>query len=399
METLFEEMKRFVGFTQEDSRLLAGFRPLAAAHYHWIVECFYDRILAHPRARSIFSGPDQVLRLKATLQVWADQLLAGPHDERYFALRSRIGRTHVRVGLPQAYMFTAMNVIRESFRQVAMKELSHDAERMARVTSSLHKILDLDLAIMMETFREDYIARLHRSEQQAALKRLASIGEVAATVAHEVRNPLAGISGALEVLRDDLPFDSPRREVIAEAFSQIQRLDSRVRDLLLYARKVDLRPEPVEIAELIRSTLALLSEEPLLRDVSAHVEVPVDLAVYSMDRGLIQESLVNLILNAASAMGGRGDLYLEAKRSDEGSLCLIVEDTGPGVPPGRVEEIFKPFFTTRPEGTGLGLSISRKTLEAHGGSLNYEKGRRGGARFIACLPLEMAAVGAAVEEP
>ena len=385
-ETLFEEMKRYVGFSAEDARALALFHPVAAPHLRWVADQFYERILKHSAARDVFTGMDQVERLKTTLVGWADRLFTGPYDEDYYQLRARIGRVHVEVGLRQMYMFTAMNVMRESFRQIAHRELAHDLDLKERIMLSVHRILDLDLAIMLETYREDYIAKIHRSEQQAAIKRLAAIGEVAASVAHEVRNPLAGISGAVEILRDDLPPDSPRREVIREVLSAIRRLDERVRDLLIYARTVTLAIEPVSPAELVRATLALLSEEPMMRDVRLHVDAGADLGGHPMDRGQMQEVLVNLIRNAADAMQGHGDLFIEAHRNNGGEMVLALEDTGPGVPEDRMEEIFRPFVTTRPQGTGLGLAISRRTLDAHGGSLICERGSRGGARFVATLP-------------
>ena len=385
-ETLFEEMKRYVRFSPEDARVLADFHPIAAPHFGWVADQFYDRILQHSAAREVFTGMDQVERLKTTLIAWADRLFVGPHDEEYYQIRARIGRAHVEVGLRQMYMFTAMNVMRESFREIAQRDLAHDDVLKERVMLALHRILDLDLAIMLETYREDYIAKIHRSEQQAAIKRLAAIGEVAASVAHEVRNPLAGISGAVEILRDDLPPDSPRREVIKEVLSAIRRLDERVRDLLVYSRTVTLAIERVSPAELIRATLALLSEEPMMRDVRLHIDAGTGLGGHPMDRGQMQEVLVNLIRNAADAMQGSGDLFIEAHRNNGGEMTLVVEDTGPGVPEERMEEIFRPFVTTRPQGTGLGLAISRRTLDAHGGSLICERGSRGGARFVATLP-------------
>ncbi|HET9482200.1 MAG TPA: ATP-binding protein, partial [Candidatus Polarisedimenticolia bacterium] len=167
--------------------------------------------------------------------------------------------------------------------------------------------------------------------------------------------------------------------------AQIRRLDERVRDLLVYSRKVSLNVESVEPSVLIQSTLALLSEEPLLREVETHVAVAPRIGTHPMDRGQMQEVLVNLIRNAATAMEGTGALYIQAERREGGVLALIVEDTGPGVPPEKLEEIFTPFVTTRPEGTGLGLAIARRTLEAHGGSLVCQRGARG-ARFVASLP-------------
>jgi signal transduction histidine kinase len=385
METLFDEIRRFVGFTEEDSRTLAAFHPLAVPHLAGVIDGFYATIQKHPGAHRVFSGPEQIERLKQTLRLWAERLFSGPHDEEYFQLRSRIGRVHVRIGLEQMYMVTGIHQLRESLRNVVASELAGDPERVDRVLVALHRIIDIDLAVMLESYRDDFIARLWQSEQQAALKRLAAIGEVAASVAHEVRNPLAGISGAMEVLRDDLPDDSPRRPVIREVLLQIRRLDERVRDLLIYARRIAPHMAGVSPAEMVASTLSLLSEEPMLREVRTHVDVPPDVGEHVMDRGQIQEVLVNLIRNAADAMKGRGDLHIEARRV-HGALQIVVEDTGPGVPAGRLEEIFTPFMTTRPEGTGLGLSISRKNVEAHGGTLVCQPGRHGGARFVVVLP-------------
>jgi len=385
-ESTFEEMKRYVGFTPDDAEILARFRPLAAPHLKAIADRFYEKLNEHPSAAAVFRDNAQVERLKVTLQEWADRLLAGPHDDSYYELRTRIGRVHVQVGLPHMYMATAMSLVRDSFRQIAFKELEHDPLFRRRVMAALHKILDLDLAIMFESYHEDYVARLFRSEQQAALKRLAAIGEVAATLAHEIRNPLAGISGAMEVFRDDLPEDSPRREVVREVLEQVRRLDERVRDLLLYARRVSLKIQDVDVVKLVESTLAMLQEEPLMRGVKTRIVAGRGLDSHPMDRGQIQEVLVNLIRNAASAMEGKGELSFRIHRRKDGALQIVVEDTGPGVPPERAEEIFKPFVTTSVGGTGLGLSISRRTLEAHGGSLSCEGGSFGGARFVAVLP-------------
>ena len=385
-ETLFEEMKRYVEFTPDDADALARVRDLVQPHYARICDQFYERIRAHPAAEAVFSGPDQVERLKQTLKLWMDRLLAGPHDEEYFRLRSRIGRTHVRVGLKQIYMFTAMNVIRLSLGSVVREGLERDEALRGRVTLALNKILDIELGIMLESYREDFVSQIQRSARQAALERLAAIGGVVATVAHEVRNPLAGISGALEVLRDELPSGSPRREVIREALGQVRRLEERVRDLLQYSRQPELRLEEVEPEDLIRSTLSLMSEEPMVRGVSFEVTVPSRTGAHPMDRGQMQEVLVNLIRNAAHETNGTGRISIRAERRDQGAMALIIEDSGPGVPPERLEAIFEPFYTTRAEGTGLGLSIARKTLVAHGGSLTCESVAGSGARFVAWLP-------------
>lgn len=382
----FAKMKRFVRFTEEDSANLARLGEAARPRLDRVVERFYEHLMAEPDTRRVLEAePGRVERLKGQLLAWGEKMLKGPHDEDYYAMRCRIGRAHVRVGLDQAWMFTAMNVLRGEFARILAEDLEGDAELKSRVSASLHKLLDLELAIMLGTYSEDYIERLSRSEHQAVLKRLAAIGEVATILAHEIRNPLAGISGAIEVLRHEIP--EGREEVIKEILEQVRRLDERVHDLLMFARTSALKYEEVDPATLVRSTLALLSEEPKMRDVRTHVTAEPEPMTARMDRGQMQEVLVNLIRNAAEAMDGGGELALSVERAKR-DVILRVEDTGPGVPPHNIKEIFKPFFTTRPKGTGLGLSIARRTVEAHGGTLTYEKGERGGARFVARLPLE-----------
>lgn len=385
-ERPFAKMKRFVGFTDEDSANLVRLGEVALPRLNRVVERFYDHLIAEPATRAVLDAePGRVDRLKVQLHDWGRRLLKGPHDEDYHAARCRIGRVHVRVGLDQVWMFTAMNVLRAELARIIAENMEGDAALKESVAASLHKMLDLELAIMLGTYSEDYIERLSRSEHQAVLKRLAAIGEVATILAHEIRNPLAGISGAIEVLREEIP--EGRREVVKEILEQVRRLNERVHDLLMFARTSALKYEEVDPASLVKVTLALLSEEPRMRGVRARVTASSDAGTVRMDRGQMQEVLVNLIRNAAEAMGGEGDLILSVERGER-DLILSIEDTGPGVPPHNVREIFKPFFTTRPQGTGLGLSIARRTVEAHGGTLVLERGASGGARFVARFPLE-----------
>lgn len=386
MQHLFEEMKRYVGFGEADLEALRRFKPHAEPHFASVVDQFYARILAHPRARSVLQDEAQVERLKRSLMDWLGGLLTGPYDPAYFALRGRIGRVHVRVGLPQAYMFTAMSVVRESLCAVAAQELRGRPDERETVERALHRILDLELAIMLETYREDYLLQLESSERRAATQRLAAIGEVAATLAHEIRNPLAAISGTLEILRHDLPADSSRRVVIKEALGRIRQLDERVRELLNFAKEVRLAAADVDVGDVMRSTVALMREEPFLKEVTVTVDAPPELGPHRMDRARVQEVLINLLSNAGRAMRGQGLIRMEARRLGDGALSIAVEDTGPGVPEARAEEIFRPFVTTWPDGTGLGLSISRKIAEAHGGRLSHEKPRAPGARFVLTLP-------------
>jgi PAS domain S-box-containing protein len=159
-ETLFEEMKRYVRWGDRDAHALRELAPLAAPHFRSIAEEFYERVREHEGAHDVFRDEAQIERLKVTLVRWMETLCSGPHDQAYYEERAKIGRVHVRIGLPQRYMFTAMALIR-----VALERYADGTTDAVRTREALHRIVDLELAIMLETYREDSEARLQRIER------------------------------------------------------------------------------------------------------------------------------------------------------------------------------------------------------------------------------------------
>ncbi len=162
-ETLFGEMKRYVRFSDDDARALAAFGEVAAPHFERIAAEFYERVREHEEAHAVFTGEAQIERLRRTLVRWMERLCSGPHDEGYYAERARIGRVHVRIGLPQRYMFTAMALMRGAFEHLAEGMAAGEA---TAARTALSRVLDLELAIMLETYREDYVERLQRTARQ-----------------------------------------------------------------------------------------------------------------------------------------------------------------------------------------------------------------------------------------
>ena len=160
-ETRFEELKRYVDFSRGDADLLRSFHGVAAPHFDRIAQEFYDRIRHHEDAHAVFTGEAQIARLQRALVLWMERLFGGVYDEAYFADISKIGRVHVKVGLAQRYMFTAMALIRTSLTQIAE---SHQPDGPA-IASAISRLLDLELAIMVESYREDFIARIQRIER------------------------------------------------------------------------------------------------------------------------------------------------------------------------------------------------------------------------------------------
>ena len=155
-ETVFDELKRYTRFASEDEACLRAFQPVATPHFAAIVDAFYERVAEHPQARRVFSGGDQIARHKLALRDWLELLLAGPWDAAYFERRARIGHVHVQIGLAQRFMFGAMSLIRTSLLEIAPDLPTHRA---------LHKLLDLELAIMLESYREAYIERVQQMER------------------------------------------------------------------------------------------------------------------------------------------------------------------------------------------------------------------------------------------
>jgi PAS domain S-box-containing protein len=164
-ETFFEELKRYMRFGLEDEEALRRFGPYAAPSFPAMVDDFYARLSEHAEARDIFSSQDQIERLKGSLRDWLALLLAGPWDEAYYQRRARIGRVHVLIELPQKYMFGAMDQIRQALTGIASTSFRKQPRVRARVLAALHKILDLELAIMLETYREELVAIVRHLER------------------------------------------------------------------------------------------------------------------------------------------------------------------------------------------------------------------------------------------
>ncbi len=231
------------------------------------------------------------------------------------------------------------------------------------------------------TERDRMRAELLRQES------LAAVGEMAAAIAHEVKNPLAGISGAVKVIGRDFDPQDPRTEVVEEIQRQVLRLDAIIRDLLSFARPTVPRFARIELREFVGRVLRGLREVPVLERHDLETRIPEGLELRA-DPQLLENILINLLLNAAEALGERrGHIVVEAGERN-GLSCVEVRDDGPGMPEAVVRSIFKPFFTTKHRGTGLGLTIVRKLVEVMGGRVELETEEGKGTRFAMLLPKE-----------
>jgi two-component system sensor histidine kinase HydH len=378
-QTFFESLKAYVGFDEQASAALLRVRDVMAPHFRPIIDDFYDTIAAHPGARSaITGGPAQIERLKGSLVRWIDELFRGPHDEAYFERRARIGRIHVLIDLPQAYMFTAMDRIRVRASDVLGTALKDDLEASQRAHTAMHQIMDIELAIMLETYREDLLIKNRTAE------RLATIGQFAAGIGHELRNPLGVVETSVFLVRQRLGQlgveDGGVARHLDKIAVEVKRSNKTINDLLELARSRPLRRTAVPVRAWVEQTVGL-SNLPAEVDVST--DVPDDLSV-DADGDQLGRLLSNLLINASQAMDGRGAISIDGRRqSDE--VWIRVRDDGPGIPAELRQRVFEALFTTKAKGSGLGLALCRRIAEAHGGTVLLEPATRG-ASFMITIP-------------
>jgi two-component system sensor histidine kinase HydH len=224
-------------------------------------------------------------------------------------------------------------------------------------------------------------ARLAQSEKLAAL------GQLATAIAHEVRNPLAVMRSAAQgLLEGPGPVDEELARASRFMVAEIDRLHSVVTSLLAFARPVQLQRRAVDVPELLARTEQLAREDVARTAVRLTRRPVAGRPAVLGDPDLLCQVLLGLVINAAEAVGGTGDVVLEAEPRP-GAVELVVADSGPGVAPELRAQIFEPFFTTRPKGTGLGLAVARQIVEAHEGTISVQDRPGGGARFVIRLPL------------
>ena len=234
------------------------------------------------------------------------------------------------------------------------------------------------MAIRFEiTERKRAEARLREQET------LARLGEMAAIVAHEVKNPLAGIRGALQVIGGRMPAQASERAVIDDIQARIDALNQMVQDLLLFARPNPPTMAPTAVTTLLSGTASLLQRDPAWADVE--IVLPDEGPMLRLDASQLQVAIFNLLLNAAQAMNGRGRVEVTVETTDE--WCRIaVRDSGPGFDAAARDRMFEPFFTTKHRGSGLGLATARRVVEMHHGTLTAERGDGGAAVMLIRLP-------------
>jgi len=232
-------------------------------------------------------------------------------------------------------------------------------------------------------------------------EKMAAFGQLGAGIAHEVKNPLAGIQGMIQLTSRSLSADNPLHETFAILEKETKRCRAIIDSLLKFARQENLAPEPIALEAVVADTKAILHHELSLHKIALETVIPENFPLIQGSANQIQQVLMNLILNAEQAMEprGHGTVEVKAAQLDDGFIELSVQDDGPGIPRAVQARIFEPFFTTKPpgKGTGLGLAVTFGIMRAHGGEIRVESEEGRGTTFL--LRFRVAGSHPATEAP
>jgi signal transduction histidine kinase len=223
-------------------------------------------------------------------------------------------------------------------------------------------------------------------EQLRRSEKLSTLGEMAAVLAHEIRNPLGSIRGTAEILRDDYLPGDPKHEFIEIQIKETERLNHVVEDFLRMARQQPLELRDCSILEELETIVTLVAKDAQNRGVSLHFEPKAEETIMRGDGEKLRQAFLNIVINALQATPSGGSVTIALSRGASG-LAITFRDNGSGIAPDNLQRIFEPFYTTKADGTGLGLAVTRKIIEGHGGTLDIESEAGRGTTVMVQLPL------------
>lgn len=282
------------------------------------------------------------------------------------------------------FVVKRLNGMSENIRKVSAGDFSVRVPSLGRdelceIARELNKVL----SVIEST--KDRLEAGH-GEAMRKMEKMASLGELAAAIAHEIKNPLAGISGAIQVLAEDIPYNDPRKEIIKEILGEIDRLDQSIKNLLNFARPPDIRPVMTYLMPIAERAMRILSKQAQMQKVEIKVTQVIEREPAQVDPEQMEQVFLNIMLNALHSMPSGGILGIGVNPRDEGHAEVVFSDTGSGISSEALKEIFKPFFSTKHTGTGLGLAIAKNIVEKHGGTIEATSQAGLGSTFHVIIP-------------
>jgi len=287
-------------------------------------------------------------------------------------------------------------------------ELSHLPNRAEMRLKHTGKVIGYTLSHVKDDAGRDVgatlffkdLTRVEQLEERERLRdRLAALGEMAAAIAHEVKNPLAGIEVMAGILKRQLTESPDAQNILADIIKEAKMANVIVQEVLAFVRPLRLQVEDVSVADVVRDAVTMAESHWQKGKIEIRVDVPESLRPIQGDPHQLRQIFTNFVTNAFEAMNGAGTIEITAVAIDgeeesttaeqtPGPMVMItITDTGPGIPPEVIDRIFSPFFTTKPQGSGLGLAIVRKIVDAHDGRIDVGQRPGGGTVFRVTLPV------------
>lgn len=296
-----------------------------------------------------------------------------PHLRHFYHL----GATAYLSELPEILLYFAAGIVTGAMA-AKEKRLRIKYQNLALQLKRSYKKLHNQTATLVEA-----------EEQLHASQKLSALGQLSASLAHEVKNPLAGIRGAAEILADDFPADHPKHEFATILLKETNRLSNTVEEVLRYSKRqhpTGNAPRLESLPRVLERVSTLLDNSFRSKNVKLYLKLSDDAEDIFIDGDKMSQVFINLLLNSCEALEPKQQITVSVQESDN-QIEILFQDNGPGVPKDVQSKIFDPFYTTREEGTGLGLAISSRIVESYGGSIRLEnQGHDQGALFIVTLP-------------
>jgi len=278
---------------------------------------------------------------------------------------------------------------------------------ISQLKDKMKKVQEGDLDIRISSLKKDEIGSLSESfnimvkklkeanhkieelfhKQMEKAEHLASLGELSAGLAHEIKNPIAGMKGALEIINQKTDASDFKKEIFTEMLLQIEKINNIIQDLLSYAKPKEINVSLIDPNECIKNAIKLAKPHIDNKNIHFHFKGSENGPLACIDSDKIQEVMLNMMLNSISAIQKKGNITIELYEKQKKELEIIFSDDGIGIKEEYLPQIFNPFFTTKRRGTGLGLSISKKIIEAHKGSIEVKSAEKKGTTFFIRLPV------------
>lgn len=385
MTVVLDEVIAYVALDDEDRARLRALHPVLERSFSAIADEFCAAALASPGTAALVSNPAHLERLRAALIDWMSSGLMGPYDATFVAKRSQIGRRHVEIGLAQHHMIAAMSVIRRAYRDRIVAAYSPDQAHVIGIATD--KLLDIELAVMLQHYQLNIDAKLLASERQRRLEQVEAMRTLCAGLAHEVRNPLNSATLQLQLAERRLRRSGEDPKLINPielASHEIDRLTMLLDEFLAFARPQALDPHPQDVLSLVREVVD--HERPIAERCGARLTLVDDSGpiVAEIDSAKLRQIVDNLVCNAIEAVRPEGHVTVSVIPI-EGQVCIRVSDDGAGISAAALPRIFEPFFSTKEGGTGMGMSIVHSFVALHRGTVEVSTSSSG-TTFVVAVP-------------